>query len=101
MTASVGIRPSTNKNLYLDTPIQYVKGVGPKLGEVFYQKGIQTVHDLIYCFPRTYEDRRAARNIQSLQADEVVSLRAQIVSVRTIPLGKARRVHDVLVKDGT
>ena len=42
----------------LSTPIQYVKGVGPKLSKILERKGIQTVEDALYFLPRAYEDRR-------------------------------------------
>ncbi|MGZ3525647.1 MAG: hypothetical protein ACXU9L_12715, partial [Thermodesulfobacteriota bacterium] len=41
----------------LQTPIQYVKGIGPKLAKVFEKKGILTVEDALYFLPRCYEDR--------------------------------------------
>ncbi|MCC7102914.1 MAG: hypothetical protein IT206_07535, partial [Fimbriimonadaceae bacterium] len=47
-----GIAPS------LSTEIQYVKGVGPKLAPLFSKLGIETARDLLFHFPRRYEDRR-------------------------------------------
>ena len=35
-----------------DTPIQYVKGVGPRLAERFARLGIATVGDLLCHYPR-------------------------------------------------
>ncbi|MFH1710072.1 MAG: ATP-dependent DNA helicase RecG [bacterium] len=40
------------------TQVRYLKGVGPKLAEILSKIGIETVEDLIYHFPREYEDRR-------------------------------------------
>lgn len=88
--------------LYQDTEIQYLKGVGPKLGDVFRKRGIVTVSDLLNWFPRTYEDRRAARSISSLVPDEIVSLEAMVVSVNAIPMGRTRRrMYQVVVSDST
>lgn len=85
-----------------DTPIQFIKGVGPKLGDRFRDYGIQTAQDLLEWYPRAYEDRRAARSIDSLQANELVSLRAEVIGVSSYNLGKSRRkVWDVIVKDQT
>ncbi len=50
------------------TPIQYVKGVGPKLAKLFEKKGIRTVEDALYFLPRCYEDRRNLRKISELKA---------------------------------
>ncbi len=40
-----------------DTSVQYIKGVGPARKKLFAQMGIQSVEDLLYFFPRRYEDR--------------------------------------------
>lgn len=89
-------------SLRLDTPIQYLKGVGPKLGDVLRKKGVDTVQDLLEWYPRAYEDRRAARNIASLRPDELVSLRAQVVRVSSFNMGRnGRRVYDVTLRDTT
>ncbi len=86
----------------LETSIQYLKGVGPKLAELFSRKGLKTVQDLIEFYPRSYEDQRQARNIASLQPGETVSLKAQVVKVSSIPLGKSRRrIYDVALKDAS
>lgn len=86
----------------LDTPIQFLKGVGPKLGDVLRKKGVSTVGDLLEWYPRAYEDRRAARNIASLQPDELVSLRAEVVRVSSFNMGKSKRkIYDVTLRDGT
>ncbi len=86
----------------LDTSIQFIKGVGPKLAELFSRKGLKTVQDFIEFFPRSYEDQRQARNIASLNPGETVSLKAQIVKVASVPLGKSsKRIYDVTLKDAS
>ncbi len=88
--------------LYFDTPIQYLKGVGPKLGTLLKKKGIHTFEDLIQNYPRTYEDRRAARNIASLQVGETVSIKAEVTNVSSYSLGRSKRkIYDVTVRDGS
>lgn len=89
-------------NLRLDSPLQYLKGVGPKLAEIFRKRELVTVQDLLEFYPRTYEDRRAIRNIASLQANELVSLKAQIISIQSFGLGRGpRKVHEVLLGDSS
>ncbi len=89
-------------SLYFDTPIQYLKGVGPKLGTLLRKKGIATIEDLFHNYPRTYEDRRAARDIASLQVGETVSIKAEISNVSSYQLGRSkRRAYDVTVRDGS
>jgi ATP-dependent DNA helicase RecG len=89
-------------DLYLDTPIQYLKGVGPHYSKTFEKRGLYSIQELLEWFPRTYEDRRAARNISSLQVNETVSLKAEVVYVKPIFLGRTKRkIYDVLVKDSS
>jgi ATP-dependent DNA helicase RecG len=88
--------------LRLETEIQYLKGVGPKLGALFSRNGIKTVLDLLQNYPRAYEDRRAARNIASLKEDDVVSLKANIVSVSSYAMGRSsRKIYDILIRDAS
>lgn len=88
--------------LRLDTSIQYLKGVGPKLGDIFSRKGLKTLGDLFEFYPRAYEDQRAARNIASLKVNDIVSIKAQVVSVHSVNMGRSsRKMYDVLVKDAS
>ena len=89
-------------NIKSTTPIQYLKGVGPKLGELLGKRGIHTVGDLLEWYPRAYEDRRALRNIASLVPGQMVSVTGQILFVRSMNLGKTRRkIYEVVVGDNS
>ncbi|NQZ01829.1 MAG: ATP-dependent DNA helicase RecG [Bdellovibrionales bacterium] len=85
-----------------ETDVQYLKGVGPKLGSVFAKRGVYTVGDLLEWYPRTYEDRRGAKTISSLEPGQLVSLVAQVVNVRSMNLGKSRRkMYEILLGDSS
>lgn len=58
----------------LEKPIQYLKGVGGKRAELFNKKGIKTVEDLLYFFPRTYEDRSVIKPISKCCEGESVCI---------------------------
>ncbi|MFS4461196.1 ATP-dependent DNA helicase RecG [Bdellovibrio sp. HCB2-146] len=88
--------------LRLDTHIQYLKGVGPKLGDLFTRKGIKSLQDLFEFYPRAYEDQRAARNISSLKVNDIVSIKATVVNVHSVNMGRSsRKMYDVLVRDAS
>ncbi len=53
-----------------DTSIQYLKGVGPSRKKMFERLGVETVEDLMYLFPRRYEDRRSMTPLDSLKPGE-------------------------------
>lgn len=59
----------------LSQPIQYVKGVGPRIAAIFEKKRVLTVDDLLYFLPRRYEDRRVVKTI----ADASVGNRETVV----------------------
>src|SRR5580765_7917704 len=75
--------------LELSTPVQYVKGVGPRIGEILGAKGIYTVGDLLHYLPFRYEDRLNPRGISELRAGEMATV---IAEVRTSGLFSTRRM---------
>ena len=88
--------------LLMSTDIKYLKGVGPKLSSILRSRGIHTIQDFLECYPRAYEDRRAVRSISNLKEGDSVSLRAQVVGIRSTSMGRShRRIYDILVKDST
>src|SRR5437868_9802434 len=71
------------------TPVQYVKGIGPRLAEILGAKGIHTVDDLLHYLPFRYEDRLNPRTIAELRAGEMATV---IAEVRTSGLFRTRRM---------
>ncbi|HTW81396.1 MAG TPA: ATP-dependent DNA helicase RecG [Terracidiphilus sp.] len=72
----------------LDTPVMYLRGVGPRIAEMLHVKGIQTAEDLLYHLPFRYEDRQNPRSIDELQPGETASV---IAEVRGAALLRTRR----------
>jgi len=64
--------------LELSTPVQYVKGVGPRIADVLAGKGIRTVGDLVHYLPFRYEDRLNPRGIAELRAGEMASVVGEV-----------------------
>ena len=75
--------------LELTTPVQYVKGIGPRLAEVLGTKGIYSVDDLLHYLPFRYEDRLNPRSIAELRAGEMATV---IAEVRNSGLFRTRRM---------
>src|SRR5512138_1699303 len=75
--------------LELHTPVQYVKGIGPRIAESLAEKGITTVEDLLYYLPFRYEDRINPRTLAELRPGEMASV---IAEVRTAALFRTRRM---------
>jgi ATP-dependent DNA helicase RecG len=64
--------------LELSTPVQYVKGVGPRIGEILAGKGICTVGDLLRYLPFRYEDRLNPRGISELRPGEMATVVGEV-----------------------
>src|ERR1700733_10598092 len=85
--------------LELSTPVQYLKGIGPRLAEVLGAKGIKTVDDLLHYLPFRYEDRLNPRSVAELRAGEMATV---IAEVRNSGLFRTRRmpIFQLTVGDG-
>jgi ATP-dependent DNA helicase RecG len=66
--------------LELSTPVQYVKGVGPRIAEVLAARGIHSVGDLLHYLPFRYEDRLNPRGISELRAGEMATVVGEVRS---------------------
>ena len=92
-------RPSRDR---LSTPIQYVKGIGPKLARLFEKKGIRTIEDALYFLPRAYEDRRHLRKITDLEAGKRQTGFGEILlsGMAFFPYSR-KRIFQAVVGDGS
>ena len=78
----------------LDTPIEYLKGVGPERGSVL-QKELKvfTVEDLLFHFPIRYIDRSKVYKVAHLSADmPFIQVVGQITQKRMIGEGRSKRL---------
>ena len=83
----------------LDTPVQYLKGVGPNLARLFSKLGVNTVRDLIFYFPRNWEDRRNVLPISKLITGTDCLVKGVIKSVRAEKTGRGFNLVKALISD--
>ncbi|MBI5968829.1 MAG: ATP-dependent DNA helicase RecG [Deltaproteobacteria bacterium] len=84
----------------LQAPIQFIKGVGPRLSEILKKKNIQTVEDALYFLPRAYEDRRQIKTISQLKVGSIETVVGAVLSA-DMSFHRRRRTFEVLVGDET
>lgn len=77
-------------NNLLDTPIEYLKGVGPQRGNLFRSElNIHKYSDLLNLFPNRYIDRTRYYKINELQnSNAEVQIIGKIIHVKTVEMGK-------------
>jgi ATP-dependent DNA helicase RecG len=74
----------TGRPVGFETPLHWVVGKGhAKLAR---ELALQTVQDLLFHFPRRYEQRGSFTDIGSLRADEQVTVQARVLSARSRPM---------------
>ncbi len=83
----------------LQTPVQFIKGIGPKRAEAFSKKSINTVYDLLYYFPFDYFDLTEVSKISDLKKISDLSKDVSIIGkVRSIDLtGRPPRRQCVII----
>jgi ATP-dependent DNA helicase RecG len=64
--------------LAIDTPVQFIKGIGPRIAESLTEKGFHTAEDLLYHLPFRYEDRANPRALHELVAGETASVIGEV-----------------------
>jgi ATP-dependent DNA helicase RecG len=88
--------------LPLDTPLQFLKGVGPRRAADLQRVGLATVEDLLYRFPIRYEDRGTFQTIASLRPGAAASVVGEVVSCGLRPTRRPRfKIFEMLVRDRT
>ncbi|PWA04807.1 ATP-dependent DNA helicase RecG [Flavobacterium psychrotolerans] len=85
----------------LQTPIEYLKGVGPNRGELLRKElGIHKYGDLVNFFPNRYIDRTRYYKINELQNNAAeVQLIGKIINIKTVEQKRGKRLVATFVDD--
>jgi len=85
----------------LDNSIRYLNGVGPVKASRLERLGVRTLGDLLFFFPRRYEDRRRIVPLKDLQADTVAASIVTVVSTDSrLSVKKRISLTRAIVSDG-
>jgi ATP-dependent DNA helicase RecG len=85
----------------LQTLMQFIKGVGPKLTELLAKRGVTTVEDALYLLPHRYEDRRDVQNVAGLRPGLTEVFSGKVLSADVMSTRGGRRFFEALVADDT
>ncbi len=86
--------------LFADTPVKYVKGIGPKRAMLLRKLGVQTVEDLLYIIPRKYMDLKKPDLISSLKPGEKGSVFGRVLVTGIRHTRTKGDVVQIVITDG-
>jgi ATP-dependent DNA helicase RecG len=85
----------------LDTPITYLKGVGPVRAEALRKLGVLTAGDLLFHIPHRYEDASTVSPIASLETGMQATVIGRVLSKGIIPTRRGLRIFQAVLKDAS
>lgn len=85
----------------LATPVNTIKGVGPKISEALLRMNIRTIEDLLYLIPRTYIDRRRIKKISSITPGEQATLIGKVMNISSRTFAGRSKLFEILISDGS
>lgn len=83
------------------SPLQFLKGIGPRRVKLLAKLGIAQELDLLYHFPRKYEDRSNLKPLQLLQPNEVETTTGLVTRIEEIMPRKGLTIIKAHLRDRT
>ena len=84
----------------LATPVQFLKGVGPQRAEVLQRLDLLTARDVLFFFPRTYQDMTDLREVPQLEEDKLQSVCGVVEDMGLRGSQPGKCVLGVLIRSG-
>jgi ATP-dependent DNA helicase RecG len=92
--------PATSRagnELTLTTPVQFIPGVGPRRAEAFERLGLKCARDILFFFPRDYQDLTKIVSISELREGEMAPVLGEVSSVSVRSIGPRRTLLEVVL----
>jgi ATP-dependent DNA helicase RecG len=98
----VGVETQVSQPAALSAPTSVLPGVGPKHAQTLARLGMHTLGDMLYNFPRRYDDYTQLKPIQRLQYGEEVTVIGTVDSINSHPIrGGRHQITEAIITDGT
>ena len=90
---------TARSRLYLEMPVQFLKGVGERRADLLKRLNIQTAGDLLYHVPHRYDDASTITPIASVDVGKEVTVIGRVVSKGILPTRKGLRIFQAVIRD--
>lgn len=97
----ISAKPMEDSRYGLDASVSVIRGVGEKQAGHLKRLGINQIKDLLYLFPRRYDDYTRLKTISQLEYGEEVTILAKVVSVDAFESKRGKRLVEAVVSDTT
>ncbi len=95
-------KSQSGSNSILQASLTVLGGIGSTRAGLFSQLGVQTVGDLLYLFPRRYDDYSKLKPINRLEYGDVLTIIATVQSVLSTKMRNRDQSRvEIVVSDGT
>lgn len=85
-----------------DISVQFLKGVGPARKEILRNLGVQSIEDLMYLFPRRYEDRTQMTPLSHVKIGQPQTVTGKVIAQGGRKSWFTRKhVYETVIDDGT
>ena len=83
---------------FLETSLQFVKGVGPRLAEKLNKKDLYNIEDLLHFYPRTYRHVQTVKDIHELYEGQHAILKGEIFEKKIVSKSKRSSLYIAILR---
>ena len=84
----------------LTQPLQLLSGVGPHRAALLEKLGLRTAADLLFFFPRTYDDFTQLDQIETLESDQAANVMGVVADIDQTVSGNGKHILYILIRQG-
>lgn len=92
---------SAPATLRLDTPVQFLKGIGERRAEALERLGVRTARDLLWHLPHRYIDASALTPLAKAELGHEIACIGKVVAKGVLPTRRGLRIFHVVLRDDT
>src|SRR5207245_2582481 len=86
-------------NPVLAESVQFLKGVGPGRADLLAKLEIRTIGDLLFHFPRSYDDLTNVQPMDKIEAGVLQTVQGEVVEIDGKELPDGRQITSVVIAD--